>query len=429
MFVTNNIFTFDIIIRSRTKKISIYFAKLTIIYLHELFFERVELDINSSVSVIERDEVSRSLYSIDKFNLIIKRERFRSDRNNQKFSLITFDVGRFYDGNTVVDDFIDILTSRIRISDDVGWFDSRRIAVLLPETKLTDAQKLAHSVCKTIAVSTPPPPCTVYMYPSLKWMDGDSYTEPSCPQENVHEKIVTGHRLPVWKRTMDIFGSLVGLIVLSPVLLLIALFIKVVSPGPVFFRQDRVGRSGKVFRFLKFRSMKVNNDVTVHRKYLKDLINGDSNGDEAMTKLDNNSVYIPFGKILRKTCLDELPQLINVLRGEMSLIGPRPCIPYEAEEYLRWHSRRFDITPGMTGLWQVSGKNKTTFKEMIRLDIKYSVERSFLLDTIILLKTPLVVLSQSLGDFGKIKRVGSAEKEKIMSATDKDKIMSAVEIA
>lgn len=385
--------------------------------------------INSSVCVIERDEALRSLYSIDKFNLIIKRERFRSDRNNQKFSLITFDVGRFNDSNTMVDDFIDILSSRIRISDDVGWFDSGRIAVLLPETKLKDAQRLAHSVCKTIAVSTPPPPCTVYMYPSLKWMDGDSYTEPSCPQENVHEKIASGHRLPVWKRTMDIFGSLFGLIVLSPVLLLIALFIKVVSPGPVFFKQDRVGRSGKVFRFLKFRSMKVNNDVTVHRKYLKDLINGDSNGEEAMTKLDNNSVYIPFGKILRITCLDELPQLINVLRGEMSLIGPRPCIPYEAEEYLRWHSRRFDITPGMTGLWQVSGKNKTTFKEMIRLDIKYSVERSFMLDTIILLKTPIVVLSQALGDFGKIKRVDSAEKEKIMRATDKDKIMSTVEIA
>jgi len=362
----------------------------------------------------------RSLYSIDKLNLIIKRERFRSDRNNQKFSLITFDVERFNGSSTMIDDFVDILSSRIRISDDIGWFDSRRIAVLLPETEFKDAQRLAHYICSIIAVSTPPPPCTVYLYPSLKWIDGDSYTEPSCPQENVHEKIALGHRLPVWKRTIDIFGSLVGLIVLSPVLLLIALFIKVVSAGPVFFKQDRIGRSGKVFMFLKFRSMKVNNDITVHRKYLKDLINGDSDSEKAMTKLDNNSCYIPFGKILRKTCLDELPQLINVLRGEMSLVGPRPCIPYEAEEYLRWHSRRFDITPGMTGLWQVSGKNKTTFKEMIRLDIKYSVERSFMLDTTILLKTPMVLLSQLFGDFGKIKRVGSA---------DKDKVMSAVEIA
>ena len=115
-----------------------------------------------------------------------------------------------------------------------------------------------------------------------------------------------------------------------------------------------------------------------------------------MEKLNHDSQIIPMGTILRKSCIDELPQLINVLRGEMSLVGPRPCIPYEAEEYLRWHTRRFDVTPGMTGLWQVSGKNNTTFKEMIRLDIKYSILRSFLLDTIILMKTPTTVLSQIL---------------------------------
>ena len=170
--------------------------------------------------------------------------------------------------------------------------------------------------------------------------------------------------------------------------------IKIVSPGPVFFRQERVGRSGNIFTLFKFRTMRVNNDESEHRKYLKDLIGDGSDDEKPMIKLDDNARIIPFGKIIRSIAIDELPQLINVLRGEMSLVGPRPCIPYEAEEYLRWHARRFDITPGLTGLWQVSGKNKTTFKEMIRLDIKYAAERSFLMDVIIFLKTPLVVLSQ-----------------------------------
>ena len=371
-----------------------------------------------NVNVIECNETLRSVYTIDDFNLIIKRERFRSDRNNQKFSLITFDVEKFNHDKTRFNNFIDMLTSRVRISDEIGWFDIRRIAVLLPDTALKDAQKLAHNICMNIADSASHPPCTVYMYPSLKWIDGESYTEPSCPEENVHEKLAVGHKMPLWKRSVDIIGSLSGIIILSPILLLIAILIKIVSPGPVFFKQDRVGRSGKIFSFLKFRSMKVNNDVTVHRNHLKKLINGDSDSHESMEKLNNDPRIIPLGSLFRKTCVDELPQLINVLRGEMSLVGPRPCIPYEAEEYLRWHARRFDIIPGMTGLWQVSGKNKTTFKEMIRLDIKYASERSFWLDSIILLKTPIVVLSQLFEDFGKIRNAGSSEKEDIISAVE-----------
>ena len=163
--------------------------------------------------------------------------------------------------------------------------------------------------------------------------------------------------------------------------------------APVFFKQERVGLSGKRFQLFKFRTMKVKNNDSIHRGYVKELINGDSDGDKPMIKLDDSRI-IPMGKFIRVTFFDELPQLINVFRGEMSLVGPRPCIPYEAEEYLRWHTRRFDITPGLTGLWQVSGKNMTTFKEMIRFDITYTVKRSFLLDTLILLKTPLVIVDQ-----------------------------------
>lgn len=348
----------------------------------------------STINELTSKENVRTINSVEDFSILIKRERFRADRNNQKFSLITFDTGGQNKNLSNIGLLTDILTERLRVSDEVGWFDERRIAVLLPETTIKGARKLAHCISEKIACAGMLLPCTVYMYPSMKWIDGESLTEPSCPAETVHEKIAVGHRIPVWKRTMDIIGSSIGLLLISPLLIAFTAMIKIVSPGPIFFKQERVGRSGNIFTLFKFRTMNVNNDESEHRKYLKNLIGDLSEDDKPMIKLDDNARIIPFGKIIRSLAIDELPQLINVFRGEMSLIGPRPCIPYEAEEYLRWHARRFDITPGLTGLWQVSGKNKTTFKEMIRLDIKYAGERSFLMDVKILLKTPLVVLSQ-----------------------------------
>ena len=205
-------------------------------------------------------------------------------------------------------------------------------------------------------------------------------------------------KIPAWKRSMYILGSILGLILFAPVFLFIALIIKVVSTGPVFFKQERIGFGGKKFIFLKFRTMKINRDPSVHRQYYTRLIDGCKNGDdsaECMLKLDDHDPQIiPFGKLLRKTCLDELPQLVNVLRGEMSLVGPRPPIPYEVDQYSRWHSGRFDAVPGMTGLWQVSGKNRLTFKEMVRLDIRYTRNLSFIGDVKILLMTPLAILSE-----------------------------------
>ena len=206
-------------------------------------------------------------------------------------------------------------------------------------------------------------------------------------------------KIPVWKRTLDIFGSFLGLIILSPLFLLIAISIKIVSPGPVFFKQTRIGYGAKEFNFWKFRTMKANADSSVHQEYLCELINEeDEDGEQSvkpMTKLDcDNPNIIPFGHFLRNSCLDELPQLINVLLGDMSLVGPRPPIPYEVEEYLIWHKNRFDGLPGMTGLWQISGKNRLTFKEMIRLDIQYERQMSLITDLKILLMTPSAILSE-----------------------------------
>jgi lipopolysaccharide/colanic/teichoic acid biosynthesis glycosyltransferase len=212
-------------------------------------------------------------------------------------------------------------------------------------------------------------------------------------------------KIPPWKRTMDIIGAIFGLLFFSPLMLLISLLIKIVSPGPVLFIQERLGFGGKSFQFMKFRTMKVNADTMKHQQYYTQLIRGrlsKAKSKQIMTKLDeSNTDIIPFGKILRMTYLDELPQLLNVLSGDMSLVGFRPPIFYEVEEYLRWHNGRFGSVPGMTGLWQVSGKNRLTFREMIQLDVSYARQLSFWLDIKILLMTPIAIISQIMDEFQK----------------------------
>lgn len=199
-------------------------------------------------------------------------------------------------------------------------------------------------------------------------------------------------RISVSKRVLDFACILLALPTLLPVFFLVAAVIKIVSPGPVFFRQSRIGFMGKRFQIFKFRTMKPNAEIGSHKNHLKDLINTDT----PMTKMDSKGDprVIKFGGILRSSGLDELPQLINVLRGEMSLVGPRPCTEYEFEQFQPWHKQRFRALPGLTGLWQVSGKNKTTFNEMISLDIRYAKEWSVWLDLRIMLMTFPVLIGQ-----------------------------------
>ena len=360
-------------------------------------------------------DLQQNIHSSEDFHKVLKRERFRADRNNHEFSLIVFDVGVLKKNMGAARHFIDILTSRVRVSDEVGLYDERRLAVLLPDTSSRGAKVLADNVCREVPASASclEYECFTYTYPSQKLFAENSFSRSNRFEEDVNIKIATGHKTPFWKRAIDIIFASIFLLALSPLLGLVAIMIKMVSSGPVFFRQKRVGRSGKIFTMYKFRTMKVNNNAAVHHEYLKELINGDSKREKPMVKLKNDSRIIPMGNIVRKASIDELPQMINVLLGEMSLVGPRPCIPYEAEEYLRWHARRFDIIPGLTGLWQVNGKNKTTFKEMIRLDIEYAVRRSFWLDIKILLKTPMVVLSQAFENFPALKNNSQSENKKV----------------
>jgi exopolysaccharide biosynthesis polyprenyl glycosylphosphotransferase len=200
------------------------------------------------------------------------------------------------------------------------------------------------------------------------------------------------------KRVFDLVATSVILVVVSPLMLLIALLVKYGSSGPVLFVQERLGRDGKPFKFYKFRSMEHNSDDAIHRQFVAMFIGGDeggcaeSNAGDKVFKMKQDPRVTPIGSLLRKTSLDELPQLFNILKGEMSLVGPRPPIAYEIENYLPWHMERLKAVPGLTGLWQVSGRSSVSFEEMVRLDVRYINQWSPWLDFVILAKTVPVVL-------------------------------------
>jgi len=212
-------------------------------------------------------------------------------------------------------------------------------------------------------------------------------------EQGIRLETARSEGLPGWKRALDLLALLIfgpGLVAIG---VGVAIIVRLGSKGPVFFRQRRVGYRGEQFVLLKFRTMHLNAETESHRRHLENLI-GDTNAP--MKKLDDSEDprVIPLGAILRSTGLDELPQFINVLRGEMSIVGPRPCIPYEYERYEPRHRKRLDAVPGLTGLWQVSGKNKTTFEEMVQLDVRYAREKTPWLDIRIMLRTVPALVEQ-----------------------------------
>jgi len=349
------------------------------------------------------------VYSEKEFRALLDHERRRSNRTKEKFSVAVFDVG---DVETEEMDkaclLPDNLVGTSRSTDEVGWFDKNRIGVLLPDTTAKGAKHFTRYFSTTLSSALGTIAPKIYTYPShylesgpLEAHEEDASQVPPPSDSSQHKEMLStkktrekkdpllglepylGVAIPGWKRAFDIICSSTGLIVLSPLLMLVAVMIKIVSPGPIFFVQERVGYLGKHFGLLKFRTMKADTDTSVHEDYVRELMRT----GESMKKLEHDPRIIPFGNLLRKTGIDELPQLINVVRGQMSLVGPRPCLPVEFEEYLQWHKRRFYTAPGITGLWQVSGKNRLNFKEMIRRDITYEQKRSLELDLKILFKT------------------------------------------
>jgi len=401
--------------------ISAFFRRGHHIKVHEYTFSEESmkryLDHMNPLTLLRDAKIFNRVHSSREFASILHRERDRADRTGQEFSMAVFEVGNGRRKTHAARNLVPILTHRVRSTDAIGWLADGRIGAVLPHTRPDNAWKFVANVRKAYN-GNPPPECVVYAYPS-SWLPGDDGGQPRDPRslrktpapqeagdsgmlfsrvdaadrarpiEELEPRVL--FRIPLWKRAIDIAGSLLAILLLSPLLLLVALLIRVVSPGPVLFRQKRVGYLGRVFTMWKFRTMHVNADTNLHRNHLRELIRN----EKEMTKLDHvrDPRIIPFGDILRATGIDELPQLINVLLGDMSLVGPRPCLPYEAYEYHPWQMRRFDAVPGLTGLWQVSGKNRTTFKEMMRLDIGYARKRAFLLDVMIVLKTiPAIVV-------------------------------------
>ncbi len=345
------------------------------------------------------------------FRRMITLERKRSERSRKPFMLLLLDIGERRvsekDGE-VLDKILAALSLSTRDTDLIGWYaNDCVVGVMFTEIATGDSSSpgtIIARVTSTLRSNLSVPQfkrvrISFHVFPE----DWDHETQnpqsnptlyPDLSQREDGRKV-----LRVMKRMMDILGSVLALLLLSPIFLLIAAAVKASSRGPIFFRQRRVGQYGQSFVFLKFRSMYMNNDASVHKAYVQRLIAGkadkqtSSENPQGVYKLTKDPRITRVGAFLRKTSLDELPQFLNVLQGEMSLVGPRPPVPYEVEAYDIWHRRRLlEAKPGITGLWQVSGRSRVTFDDMVRLDLRYARTWSLWMDIKILLRTPGAVM-------------------------------------
>jgi exopolysaccharide biosynthesis polyprenyl glycosylphosphotransferase len=346
------------------------------------------------------------------FHKMITLERKRTERSRKPFLLMLLDTGSDLpsDRNSrLLVDVLNALSASTRETDATGWYATDAVVgVMYTEIATCDRSSIVATMLARVSNSLRENlgledfhrvKISFHLFPE-DW-DHDDPGRPSNPTlyPDLSDRDDSRKHLHSVKRTMDVVGSAMALLMLAPLLMLIAAAIKASSKGPVFFKQKRVGQHGECFTFLKFRSMYVNNDASQHQKYVRQLIAGqaakspssDPNG--GVFKLTNDPRITRVGRFLRRTSLDELPQFLNVLRGEMSLVGPRPAIPYEVEAYDIWHRRRvLEAKPGITGLWQVQGRSRVGFDEMVRLDLRYVRSWSPWLDLKILLQTPKAVM-------------------------------------
>jgi lipopolysaccharide/colanic/teichoic acid biosynthesis glycosyltransferase len=346
------------------------------------------------------------------FHRLISLERKRSERSQRPFVLLLIDTGRSEKGQMsprVIDDLLSSLQGATRETDVTGWYaESVIVGVMFTEID-TDQNRVLSTILTRVGAALRERldsdqfsriKFSFHVFPD-NW-DPNHPERPSNPilYPDLEKRGKANAAGRIAKRMIDVTGSSFLLLLLSPVFFIVAAAIKLTSRGPVLFRQARIGQHGKPFTFLKFRSMYVNNDASEHKKYVLELIKGQaakkpSNGDGVgVFKLTNDSRITPVGKFLRRSSIDELPQLINVVVGEMSLVGPRPPLPYEVEAYEVWHRRRLlEAKPGITGLWQVHGRSRVEFDDMVRLDLRYARECSPWLDIKILLQTPKAVIA------------------------------------
>src|SRR5262245_27195392 len=341
--------------------------------------------------------------SEDLFRDALARERRRADRFEQTFALILISLSPAV-GQQRWERLLEHLALSKFDADVLGWFADGSIVGLIRTVDDADAQQqtatvLADLIRDELARGVRPGTA-----------DGGSIRlEIYSPKTDAAARVLFDAEDPrrrrrrrrgirdVAKRILDIAGSLTLLIAFSPVFLIVAALIKLVSKGPVFFRQQRIGYTGRPFTMLKFRTMHVNAEPGIHQRYVEQFIRSKDAQESATNvvfKIVDDPRVTAIGHFLRRSSLDEFPQFWNVLKGEMSLVGPRPPLAYEVAQYRPWHQRRlFDAKPGITGLWQVTGRSRTSFDEMVRLDIRYARRSSLVTDLKILLATPRAVLS------------------------------------
>jgi lipopolysaccharide/colanic/teichoic acid biosynthesis glycosyltransferase len=344
------------------------------------------------------------------FRRLLCQERKRSERSRKSFLLMLVQrrAAELHDEKHSVQRVIRPLGALIRETDTIGWFESNTtVGVVFSELGDSELTAAVNSIeAKTRAAlhrvlnanQVDALQISIYSYPQ-SWKDGGlSLALDPVLYPDLYDLDENKRTSLFLKRVIDIVGSAFALILLAPVFAILAALIKLTSKGPVFFRQERLGQFQIPFTFLKFRSMYVTTDAEIHRKYVKNFIEGRAEpnltGAQRVYKLTNDPRVTWIGKFMRRTSLDEIPQFWNVLKGQMSLVGPRPPIRYEIEAYEIWHRRRLlEAKPGITGLWQVHGRSRTTFDDMVRLDLRYSRMCSPVSDLKILLQTPRAVFS------------------------------------
>ena len=345
------------------------------------------------------------------FHTLLALERRRAERSRKPFVLILLDAEAIVQetsGANLFDRLTCAVLDATRETDLVGWYKQGCIlGIIFTEVSVSEknpvTQILTAKIVKSLHDSVDrrfvsKVIITAHLFPENSGENQAGGVVDSKLYPDLEPKDMKKASL-IAKRAIDIAGSGFLLLILSPLFALMALAIKLTSDGPVFFGQERLGQFGTRFRCLKFRTMYVNNDPKIHREYIESFIAGKtaaqkSDQEPVVYKIVDDPRVTPVGRILRRLSLDELPQFYNVLLGEMSLVGPRPPVPYEFKIYDIWHQRRvLELKPGVTGLWQVSGRSRTSFDDMVRLDLSYSQSWSIWLDLKILAATPRAVLS------------------------------------
>ena len=356
----------------------------------------------------------RSALDEKTFRRVIAIERKRTERSKSPFVLMLLEVTNHQNtekSRKSLECILGALVASCRDTDLVGWYKHQEIVgVMFTGLVVNDKNSVLGAILNRVSNTLRDEltfeqfsqvSITFHFFPDDWENDGPGRPSNSALYPDLLVNDSGRQTLLIIKRCIDIMGSAAIVTICAPLFLTIAIAVRLSSKGPILFRQQRIGQYGKSFTFLKFRSMYVGNDHSEHREFVTKLISEDSGAtgssqNGGVYKLTNDKRVTRVGKLLRRTSLDELPQLFNVLIGDMSLVGPRPPIPYELAAYQTWHRRRvLDVKPGITGLWQVTGRSRVKFDEMVRLDLRYATSWTPWLDLKILIRTPMAVIKGS----------------------------------